>query len=134
MLARWEPGSADPWLILTDLMPEQANSSWYAWAWIECSFKTKRGAWQWQRTHMTDSQRAAGLWLVLAVATLWSVSIGGEAEVTRPANSLGRLPARHIARQRGPQPQPPPRLSVARRGRMQLLARPIRDQDMPRVG
>jgi len=125
LLARWERGYTDPWLILTDLPPQQANVSWYAWrAWIECSFKTtKRGAWQWQRTHMTDPQRAAGLWLVLAVATLWSVSVGGEAEVTQPASSFDRLPARHIARRSGRQPQPPRRLSVTRRGRVRLLAR-----------
>jgi hypothetical protein len=132
LLARWEVGYANPWLILTDLTPAQANVSWYAWrAWIECSFKTnKRGAWQWQRTHMTDPQRAAALWLVLAVATLWSVSVGGAAEVAQPVSGFDQLPARHVARRSGPQPHPPRRLSVAHRGRLRILARQLEDQTM----
>jgi hypothetical protein len=132
LLARWEAGYTDPWLILTDLTPEQANVSWYAWrAWIECSFKTaKRGAWQWQATHMTDPQRAAGLWLVLAVATLWSVSVGGEADATRPASSFDQLPPRHVARRSGPQLHRPRELSVVHQGRLRMLAQLVKGQDL----
>ena len=58
-------------------------------AWIEQGFKiTKRAGWQWQRTHMTKPERAARLWLAVAVATLWLLSVGGEAEETIPASTV----------------------------------------------
>jgi hypothetical protein len=58
-------------------------------AWIEQGFKiTKRAGWQWQRTHMTQPERAARLWLAVAVATLWLLSVGGEAEATIPASTV----------------------------------------------
>ncbi len=65
LLARWEAGYKDPWLILTDLPPEASTACWYGLrAWIEQGFKiTKRGGWQWHRTHMTKPERAARLWL-----------------------------------------------------------------------
>ena len=49
---------------------------------------TKRGGWQWQRTRMRDPQRAARLWLAVAVATLWLLSVGGMAEDTLPVSTL----------------------------------------------
>ena len=49
---------------------------------------TKRGGWQWQRTRMTDPQRAARLWLAVAVATLWLLSVGGMAEDPLPVSPL----------------------------------------------
>lgn len=82
LLARWEEGHQDPWLILTDLAPASCDPCWYGLRmWIERGFKlTKRGGWQWQATRMSDPERAARLWVVIAVATLWLVSVGGEAE------------------------------------------------------
>jgi hypothetical protein len=49
---------------------------------------TKRGGWQWQRTRMRDPHRAARLWLAVAVATLWLLSVGGMAEETLPVSTL----------------------------------------------
>jgi hypothetical protein len=61
---------------------------------IEQGFKvTKRAGWQWQRTRMSDPQRAARLWLAVAVATLWLLSVGGDAEDTIPVGTLPALPA-----------------------------------------
>ena len=79
LLARWEPGHDEPWLVLTDLGPQDADAAWYGWrCWIEQSFKVaKRGGWQWQRTRMTDGERASRLWVVLALATLWLLEVGG---------------------------------------------------------
>jgi hypothetical protein len=37
---------------------------------------------------MTDPQRAARLWLAVAVATLWLLSVGGRAEDALPARTL----------------------------------------------
>ena len=90
LLACWEAGYKDPWLILTDLPPEASAACWYGLrAWIEQGFKiTKRAGWQWQRTHMTKPERAARLWLAVAVATLWLLSVGGEAEETIPASTV----------------------------------------------
>lgn len=90
LLACWEDGYTDPWLLLTDLAPPAGEACWYGLrAWIEQGFKiTKRGGWQWQRTRMTNPQRAARLWLAVAVATLWVLSIGGEAEETIPVSTL----------------------------------------------
>jgi hypothetical protein len=89
-LARWDEGYRDPWLLLTDLAPSAGEACWYGLrAWIEQGFKiTKRGGWQWQRTRMTDPQRAARLWLAVAVATLWLLSVGGLAEDTIPEGTL----------------------------------------------
>ncbi len=90
LLACWEAGYKEPWLMLTDLPPEASTACWYGLrAWIEQGFKiTKRAGWQWQRTHMTKPERAARLWLAVAVATLWLLSVGGEAEETIPASTV----------------------------------------------
>lgn len=90
LLACWEEGYKDAWFILTDLPPESSQACWYGLrAWIEQGFKiTKRGGWQWQRTRMTDPERAARLWLAVAVATLWLLSVGGEADASVPPSTL----------------------------------------------
>lgn len=82
LLGVWGEGHKDPWLVLTDLPPEAADACWYGLrAWIEQGFKrTKRGGWQWQYTRMDDPGRAERLWLAIAIATWWLLSVGGEAE------------------------------------------------------
>ena len=64
LLAVWESDYVKPWLIVTDLAPPQANSSWYAMgSWIECSFKdTKRVGFGWHQTKTTDPVRAEPQW------------------------------------------------------------------------
>ncbi|WP_216669963.1 hypothetical protein [Brasilonema sennae] len=73
LLARHDQGYADPWLILTDLLPEDTDACWYAMrCWIECLFKDgKRGGFCWHRTKITDPKRAQRHWLAMGVATLW---------------------------------------------------------------
>ncbi|AMV37763.1 transposase [Planctomyces sp. SH-PL62] len=96
LLARWDEGRADPWLILTDLPPEQADASWYAVrAWIECSFKKiKSDGWRWERSRMADPARAARLWAAMALATLWTLEVGGAADAAdRPEPEPGPGPA-----------------------------------------
>jgi hypothetical protein len=82
LLARHDAGYRDPWLIVTDRDPAAADVAWYALrAWVECGFKdSKRGGWHWEQTKMTDPARAEWLWLVIAVATLWTVAVGCAAE------------------------------------------------------
>lgn len=95
LLARWDEGYADPCLLLTDLGPSAGDAWRYGLrAWIEQGFKiTKRAGWQWQRTRMTNPQRAARLWLAVAVATLWLLSVGGEADASLPVGTLPLLPS-----------------------------------------
>jgi hypothetical protein len=91
LLGWWGAGHEEPWLILSDLSPQQGEASWYGMrSWIEQGFKDgKRGGWQWQHTRMEDPQRATRLWLAIAVATLWLLRVGGSAEAaadTTPAS------------------------------------------------
>lgn len=134
LLTCWQTGCADPWLIITDLTPEQADICWYSLrSWIECGFKdTKRGGWQWQQTRITDPERASRLWLAVAVATLWAVSVGGEADATLPASNLDALPATHIARRRTTRRSRPRLLSCFHRGILLILASVV--AGTPRLG
>ncbi len=102
LLACWEPGHAEGWLILTDLPVAAASPCWYAFrSWIEQGFKVfKRGGWQWQRTRMSDPARAERLWLALAVATLWLVVIGAAVESDERKGTIGALPRGAGQRQR----------------------------------
>jgi DDE family transposase len=95
LLACWEEGYTAPWLILADLPPEASDACWYGLrAWIEQGFKvTKRAGWPWQRTRMTEPQRAARLWLAVAVATWWLLSVGGMADASIPDSTLPDVPA-----------------------------------------
>lgn len=100
LLACWGVKHLEPWLILTDLSPENASATWYRMrGWIENSFKDlKSDGWQWQNTRMSNPVRAARLWLALSVATLWVVSVGGEADANLQDPDLTHLPPTHIAR------------------------------------
>ena len=52
LLARWDEGYQDPWLIVTDLEPKQSNALWYGCrSWIESSYRdVKSDGWQWHKT------------------------------------------------------------------------------------
>ncbi|MEG3934305.1 endonuclease [Microcoleus sp. T2B6] len=134
LIARWDVGYADPWLIVTDLSPEMATSCWYGMrAWIECGFKdTKRGGWQWHQTKMTDPARAERLWLAIAVATLWLVSVGGEVDSNLPKNDLQSLSPHHVARLRTTTSKTSPRLlSCFRRGFLAILVALLLGKPLP---
>ncbi len=120
LVARWDEEYQDPWLIVTDLLPTQADVAWYAMrAWIECGFKdTKRGGWNWHHTKMEDPARAERHWLVMAVATLWVVSVGGEWDASQPASMLAALPETHIARTSNKGRKKPRKMSCFARGMM----------------
>ena len=133
LLARWDDGYAEPWLIVTDLAPQGAEAAWYGMrSWIEGGFKDlKRGGWQWHQTKMTDPARATRLWLALAVATLWVVSVGGEADASLPVSSLEDLPELHVARRRATVRARPRLLSCFRRGMLTILAALLQGQPLP---
>ena len=134
LLARWDEGYKDPWLLLTDLAPSAGEACWYGLrAWIEQGFKiTKRGGWQWQRTRMSDPQRAARLWLAVAVATLWLLSVGGMAEDALPVSTLPPLTDADSPASR-PRPATQLRLvSVFRQGWITILVALLNQQRLPR--
>ncbi len=83
LVAWWGEGHKEPWYILTDLAPEGSDAQWYGLrGWCEQGFKCiKRGGWQWQLTQMEKPSRAERVWLALALATLWVVSVGSDMEV-----------------------------------------------------
>ena len=134
LLARWDAGYKDPWLLLTDLAPRAGEACWYGLrAWIEQGFKiTKRGGWQWQRTRMTDPQRAARLWLAVAVATLWLLSVGGAAEETIPEGTLLPLPADSLPTARPRCATQLRLISVFRQGWIIIMVALINQRRLPR--
>jgi hypothetical protein len=70
LVACWAQGCTEPWIIVTDLPPDQAKASWYGLRnWIERGFKhDKSGGMRWNNTRMEDPGRASVLWLVMAIS------------------------------------------------------------------
>ena len=133
LLALWEDGYKDPWLILTDLPPEASDAAWYGLrAWIAQGFKiTKRAGWQWHRTRMRDPDRAARLWLAVAVATLWLRSVGGAEDETIPASTLLDVTALCPGRPRTRRATRLRLVSVFRQGWVTLLVALLRQEPLP---
>jgi len=90
LLAYWDETSKEAWFIITDFPPETANACWYGMrAWIEQGFKLiKSGGLQWHHTRMRNPNRAERVWLAISVATLWLLSVGGEADATIPESTI----------------------------------------------
>ena len=65
-----------PWLLITNY-PE-ADGNWYAKRmWQEVAFKDfKSNGWQWQKSHVWLDSHCNRLWLAMAVAYLWVISMG----------------------------------------------------------
>ena len=86
----------------------------------------KRGLWGWHHSKMTHASSVERLWLAMALAQLWCVSLGCQAEAEVEQHEPGAsLPKQHIAhrrRKRAPGHLPPRRLSCVVRGRLRLLA------------
>ncbi len=133
LLARFDPIYTDPWLILTDLPPHVADVAWYGLrSWIEGGFKDlKRGGWHWHQTRMTDPDRAARLWLVMAVATLWVLSVGGLAEADLSPTALPYLPPFFPSPARPKRASQPRLISCFARGIIVILVALIRGQAFP---
>jgi hypothetical protein len=102
LLARWEAGDKDPWLLRTALAPPASDAAWYGRrAWLAQGVQSTKGAgWPWHRPRMSPPARAARRWRAVAVATWWRLSVGGEADEARPASPLLDVPAWCPARPR----------------------------------
>jgi hypothetical protein len=81
-VGRWRAPHAEPWLLLTNW--PQARGQWYGWRmWEELAFRDfKSTGWQWQRSHVWAPEAANRLWLVMALAYVWMLSLG--TRVLRP--------------------------------------------------
>jgi len=132
LLVLWEDGYKAPWLILTDLPPEASDAAWYGLrAWSEQGIKiTKRAGWPWQRTRMRDPERAARLWLAVAVTTLWLLSMGGAADETIPASTLLDVTAWCPSRPRTRRATRLRLVSVFRQGWVALLVALLRQEPL----
>ena len=91
LLALWDEGQQESWLLVTDAAPSEVSPGWYSMRmWIEAGFKALRtGALHWERTRMTDPARTERLWLVMALALLASLSSAPVEE--GPMSTLRRL-------------------------------------------
>jgi hypothetical protein len=122
LLVVWNADQREPWVLVTDLPPTDVGACWYGLrTWIELGFRALKGVgWQWQRTRRTDPQRVARFWLVLAVASLYTLACGTRLEA---ADEAGVPPARL---RRAPAPTLRTRarvVSVFRRGLLGLARR-----------
>ncbi len=131
LVAWWGDGHKEAWYILTDLPPDGCDAQWYALrGWCEQGFKcTKRGGWQWQQTRMTDPARVARLWLAMAVATLWVISVGSELEVGAEDDAV-ELPDLSTLLGVGA-PTKPRRTRLFRLGWLWLLVQGLRGRALP---
>ena len=136
LLMPWEAGYESAWVILTKLEPEEALVSWYGLrTWLEGGFKHfKRGLWGWHQSKMERASSVERLWLAMALAQLWCVSLGCQAEAEfRQNEPAASLPERHIAhrrRKRAVGQLPARRLSCVVRARLILLAMQSRSEPL----
>jgi hypothetical protein len=75
-VGQWRAGYKEPWLLLTNYPP--AQGTWYGLRmWKELAFRDfKSSGWQWQKSHVWQPEHANRLWLVLALAYVWVLSLG----------------------------------------------------------
>jgi hypothetical protein len=95
LVAVWTEAQSEPWVLVSDLPPERIGIAWYGLRMsIELGFRVLKSlGWQWQKTRRSDPARVARYWLVLAVATLWTLAHGSRAE---DATDPPALPVRRL--------------------------------------
>jgi hypothetical protein len=123
----WEAGQDEPWLVLTDLVPDAVGVAWYGLrVWVELGFRALKSlGWQWERMRRAHGDRVARHWLVLAVATLVTLAYGTRVE---DAATHGVAPA-NLRRPRALPPDPIRRtVSVFARGLAWLRVHLVRGQ------
>lgn len=80
---------------------------------------------------MEKPARAERHWLVMAVASLWVVSVGGEVDATRPASTLESLPDTHVARRRNMGRKKPRKMSCFALGILTITVSLLQGQHIP---
>lgn len=78
-IAYWGRGYQEPWLLLSDWDVVRGPS--YGWRmWEELAFRDfKSYGWHWQKSRVWDPAHANRLWLVMALAYAWTLSLGTQA-------------------------------------------------------
>jgi hypothetical protein len=90
VVATWAAGAKEPWVLLTDGRGSLRHARVYAKRmWVEGSFRDdKGGAFGWGASRVDRPAHAARLLVLLALATVLAVSLGGEATKAGRRRSL----------------------------------------------
>jgi hypothetical protein len=80
---------------------------------------------------MIDPERATRFWLAIAVATLWVLSVGGQADANIRESSFDALPENHIARRYSRKTSYSRFLSCFHRGIMIIITTLIAQRQLP---
>jgi hypothetical protein len=93
VIAIWTAEQKDPWIVVSDLPPARVGVSWYGLRmWVELGFRALKGiGWKWEHTRRREPRRIERYWLIVAVATLWTLATGTRVE---DAAELRVAPAR----------------------------------------
>lgn len=78
VIAAWERGVKEPWLLVSDRPASYRRCRGYAKRmWTEELFRDEKSqGFQWQKSHLRNPTRALRLLLIMALATLLSLSLG----------------------------------------------------------
>lgn len=75
-LGYWKVGQEEPWLLLTN-WPQATTSEYALRMWEEHAFRDlKSNGFNWQRSRVRQPEHANRLWLIMALAYAWVVSLG----------------------------------------------------------
>lgn len=122
LIALWEEGYKEPWLLMSDLAVACLYGAFYGLrAWIEQGFRTiKSGAYHSERLRVVDADRAERIWLVLSVSMVWTHAIepSSEPEVKQGLSPVLVGGIRRV-------------LGVHRSGWLKLLVCALRGEDLP---
>lgn len=135
LLLQWTEGYEEAWAIMTDLEVAETAIAWYGMrSWVEGGFKDlKRGGLNWQYSRMERASQVERIWLAMAVALVWMISVGAQAESHWHDRGVEQLPEQHVARrkrQRARQQAAPRKLSCPTRGRLLLMAALLKGEEL----
>jgi hypothetical protein len=75
-LGYWKVGQKEPWLLVTN-WPGATTAEYGLRMWEEAAFRDlKSGGFNWQRSRVRQPEHANRLWLILALAYAWMISLG----------------------------------------------------------
>jgi hypothetical protein len=75
-LGYWKVGESEPWLLLTN-WPEATTAEYALRMWEEHGFRDlKSNGFNWQKSRVRQAAHANRLWLIMALAYVWAVSLG----------------------------------------------------------
>jgi hypothetical protein len=80
VVAVWERGAKEPWLLITDQPPRyQRCRSYCRRTWCEQTHRDEKSSgWQWQQSKVDDPEHAGRLVLLMELATLLAIALGAQ--------------------------------------------------------